>query len=269
MLEEFTEQEIRRYARHIVLPEVGGVGQAKLRSARVLVVGAGGLGSPAAIYLAAAGVGTLGIVDSDQVELSNLHRQILHTEGAIGRPKVESAKSMIEALNPLVKVETHRLRLQADNIEALIKGYDIVVDGSDNFPTKFLVNDACVFSDTPLSLAGIHRFEGQVMTILPGRGPCYRCIFIEPPPAGSIPSCEEAGVFGAVAGLAGCIQAVEVIKLVLGLGETLAGRILRIDTLRGSFRTVPVNRNPRCPVCSEEATIKTLVDHTLICDDET
>lgn len=267
MLEEFTEQEIRRYARHIVLPEVGGTGQAKLRSARVLIVGAGGLGSPAAIYLAAAGVGTLGVVDDDEVELSNLHRQILHTESALGRPKVESARATLEGLNPLVNVETHRVRLKADNIEELISSYDLVVDGSDNFPTKFLVNDACVFAGKPLSLAGIHRFEGQVMTILPHLGPCYRCVFIEPPPAGAIPSCEEAGVFGAVAGFAGCIQAVEVIKLLLGVGQSLVGSILRIDALRGSFRRVPVNRNPHCPVCSEEATITTLVDQALVCDE--
>jgi adenylyltransferase/sulfurtransferase len=267
MLDEFTEQEIRRYARHIVMPEVGGTGQAKLRSARVLIVGAGGLGSPAAIYLAAAGVGTLGIVDDDEVELSNLHRQILHTESALGRPKVESARATIQGLNPLVKVETHRMRLKADNVEELIAAYDVVVDGSDNFPTKFLVNDACVFAGKPLSLAGIHRFEGQVMTILPHLGPCYRCVFIEPPPAGAVPSCEEAGVFGAVAGFAGCIQAVEVIKLILGVGQSLAGSILRIDTLRGSFRRVPVNRNPHCPVCSGEATITTLVDQALVCDE--
>jgi adenylyltransferase/sulfurtransferase len=267
MIEEFTEQEIRRYARHIVLPQVGGVGQAKLRNARLLIIGAGGLGSPAAIYLAAAGVGTIGIVDSDRVELSNLHRQILHTESAIGRPKVESARAMLKALNPMIQVETHPERLTAENIEGLIRDYDLVVDGSDNFPTKFLINDACIFADKPLSLAGIHRFEGQVMTIVAGQGPCYRCIFIEPPPPGAIPSCEEAGVFGAVAGLAGCIQAVEVIKLILGLGETLVGSILRIDALQGSFRTVPVNRNPHCPVCSEEATITTLVDHTLVCED--
>lgn len=267
MRAEFTDEEIRRYGCQMALPEVGEGGQAKLRAARVLIVGAGGLGSPAAMYLAAAGVGTLGIVDSDAVELSNLHRQILHTVEAVGRPKVESARSMIESLNPLVQVRTHPLRLQASNIEALLNGYDIVVEGSDNFPTKFLVNDACIFADKPLSLAGIHRFEGQVMTIVPGRGPCYRCIFIEPPPEGAIPSCEEAGVFGAVAGLAGCIQAMEVVKLILGFGEPLVGSILRIDTLRGSFRTVPVNRNPRCPVCSEEATITTLVDHALVCGD--
>lgn len=267
MLDEFTEREIRRYARHIVMPEVGGLGQAKLRSARVLVVGAGGLGSPAAIYLAAAGVGTLGVVDDDEVELSNLHRQILHTTGSVGRPKVESARATLQALNPLVRVETHKMRLRAENIEELVSDYDVIVDGSDNFPTKFLVNDACVFADKPLSLAGIHLFEGQVMTIVPGEGPCYRCIFIEPPPPGAIPSCEEAGVLGAVAGLAGCIQAVEVIKLVLGLGETLVGSILRIDARAASFRKVPVNRNPLCPVCSEKATITKLVDQILVCGD--
>ncbi len=267
MRAEFTEEEIRRYGYQKVLPEVGDVGQAKLRAAGVLIIGAGGLGSPVAIYLAAAGVGRLGIVDSDEVELSNLHRQILHTEEAVGRPKVESAQTMLGEVNPLVEVQTHPMRLQAANIEALIARYDVVVDGSDNFPTKFLVNDACVFAEKPLSLAGIHRFEGQVMTIVPGQGPCYRCIFIEPPPEGAIPSCEEAGVFGAVAGLAGCIQAVEVVKLILGIGEPLVGSILRIDTLRGSFRTVPVNRNPNCPVCSEEATITTLVDQSLVCSE--
>lgn len=265
MQEVFTDEEIRRYGYQMVLPEVGEGGQAKLRAARVLIIGAGGLGSPAAIYLAAAGVGTLGVVDSDAVELSNLHRQILHTVEAVGRPKVESARSTIESLNPFVRVRTHPVRLQATNIEALINDYDIVLDGSDNFPTKFLVNDACIFAGKPLSLAGIHRFEGQVMTIVPGRGPCYRCVFIEPPPAGAIPSCEEAGVLGAVAGLAGCVQAMEVVKLILDLGEPLIGSILRIDTLRGSFRTVPFNRNPRCPVCSQEATITELVDHALVC----
>ena len=267
MLEEFTEEEIRRYARHMVLPQVGGAGQAKLRAARLLIVGAGGLGSPAAIYLAAAGVGTLGVVDDDVVELSNLHRQILHTEQDLGRPKVESARAMLEALNPQVAVRTHNERLRASNIEGLIADYDVVVDGSDNFPTKFLVNDACVLAGKPLSLAGIHRFEAQVMTIVAGRGPCYRCIFIEPPPQGAVPTCQEAGVLGAVAGLAGCIQAVEVIKLILGLGESLVGHILRIDALRCSFRTVPVNRNPRCPICSKEATITTLVDYAYVCGD--
>jgi adenylyltransferase/sulfurtransferase len=268
MLEKFTEEEIRRYARHIVLPEVGGVGQARLRSARVLIVGAGGLGSPAAIYLAAAGVGTIGIVDDDAVELSNLHRQILHNQEDLGRPKVQSAREMLEALNPLVRVETHPVRLRAENVEAVIEPYDVIIDGSDNFPTKFLLNDACIFSGKPLCLAGIHRFEAQVMTILKGQGPCYRCIFIEPPPAGAIPSCEEAGVLGAVAGLAGCLQALEALKVLLGLGQTLAGSILRIDALRGVFRRVEVNRNPRCPVCSKEATIKTLVDYSLACGEE-
>ncbi|MGQ9629090.1 MAG: molybdopterin-synthase adenylyltransferase MoeB [bacterium] len=263
---ELTDEQIQRYSRHIILPQVGGKGQSRIRRAKVLVVGAGGLGSPVALYLAAAGVGRIGIVDDDVVEISNLQRQIIHSTGEIGVPKVDSAVRAIEALNPDVEAVPMRLRLASENILDVIEGYDIVVEGSDNFPTKFLVNDACVMAGKPLVTAGILRFEGQAMTILPGRSPCYRCVYKEPPPPGAIPRCQEAGVLGAVAGIMGSIQASEALKLILGIGEPLSGRVLFLDALRMKFRDVRVPKNPNCPVCGENPTITQLIDYELHCE---
>lgn len=263
---QFTEDEIRRYSRHIILPEVGGKGQRKIRNASVLVVGAGGLGSPCSIYLAAAGVGKIGIVDDDLVDLSNLQRQILHTTPDVGREKVQSARETLQSINPDVEVVPHRLRLKAENILPLIRQYDYVVDGSDNFPTKFLVNDACVMAGVPFSIAGILRFAGQLLTVLPKQGPCYRCIFNEPPPPGLVPSCQEAGVLGAVAGLVGVLQATEVLKLILGRAETLDGHIMLVDIKKMSFRKIAVKANPSCPVCSQQPTITELFDYDYTCD---
>ena len=260
-----TEEEIHRYARHIVLPEVGGVGQRKLLAAKALVIGAGGLGSAAALYLAAAGVGTIGIVDHDEVDLSNLQRQILHSTKDIGRPKVVSAQERMEALNPGVTVFPHRLRLSAANAAEIIRLYDVVVDGSDNFPTKFLVNDACVMLGIPVMIAGILRFDGQLYPIIPGKGPCYRCLFRQPPPAGLIPSCQEAGVFGAVAGVMGSLQALQAVKLLLGIGEPAAGRIFFFDALPGEFAAIRVSRNPNCPLCGDSPTITELREEGEVC----
>ncbi|MBO8141842.1 MAG: molybdopterin-synthase adenylyltransferase MoeB [Firmicutes bacterium] len=262
----FTEDEIVRYSRHILLPEVGGVGQQKLKEARVLIVGAGGLGSPAAFYLAAAGIGTIGIVDDDVVDLSNLQRQILHRTQDVGTPKVESARRALEDLNPGVKVVPYRFRLDAGNVMDLIREYDVIVDGVDNFATRYLLNDACVMAGKPLVDAGILRWDGLVMTIRPGEGPCYRCVFPEPPPPGAIPSCQEAGIIGAIAGIMGTIQALETVKLILGVGETLTGRLLVVDALEGRFRQVTARRDPGCPVCGENPTITQLVEYDLACD---
>ncbi len=262
---DLNEEQIDRYSRHILLPEVGGVGQQKLLDAKILVLGAGGLGSPAALYLAAAGVGTIGLVDSDQVELSNLQRQILHTTDDIGRPKVESAQEKLRALNPDLRIDRHNLRLAADNASELIAGYDVVVDGTDNFSTRFLVNDTCVLDDKPLVHAAILRFEGQLTTILPHTGPCYRCVFREPPPPGLVPSCGQAGIFGAVAGTVGALQATEALKLILGIGQPLVGRLLVYDALGATFRTVKVRRDPACPICGENPTITTLTDWAETC----
>jgi len=263
---DFTEEQIKRYSRHIILPEVGGKGQKKIRDASVLVVGAGGLGSPCSIYLAAAGVGRIGIVDDDLVDLSNLQRQILHNTADVGAAKVDSAQKTIQAINPEVEVVPYRMRLKAGSIEKVIREYDYVIDGSDNFPTKFLINDACVLNGIPFSIAGILRFNGQLMTVTPGRGPCYRCVFNEPPPPGQIPSCQEAGVLGAVAGIIGVLQATEVIKLMLDKGEPLTGHILLVDIKEMSFRRVAVSRNESCPVCGDRPTITQPVDYDLTCD---
>lgn len=254
MLGEFTEEQIRRYSRHIILQEVGGKGQQKLLSSRVLCIGAGGLGSPIIQYLAAAGVGTIGIVDDDIVELSNLQRQVIHAD-SLNVPKVESAKRYVESLNPDVKVVPYPEKVDPDNILDIIRDYDIIVDGSDNFATRYLVNDACVLARKPLSHGSIFRFEGQVTTILPGEGPCYRCLFEHAPPAGMIPSCQEAGVIGVLPGIIGIIQATEVIKYLLGLGETLSGRLIFYDALSMSFDEIMVRRNPSCPVCGESPAI--------------
>jgi molybdopterin/thiamine biosynthesis adenylyltransferase len=263
---EFSEEDIRRYSRHIVLPEVGGMGQKRLNRAAVLVVGAGGLGSPVAMYLAAAGIGKIGIVDDDVVDLSNLQRQILHSTADIGRKKVESARETLLALNPGLEIVPHDVRLSAGNILEILHGYDVVAEGSDNFPTKFLVNDACVMTKTPLSMAGIFRFSGQILTVVPGEGPCYRCLIPQPPPPGAIPSCQEAGVFGAMAGVVGIIQATEIIKLILGKGEVLKGRFLLFEALQMRFEPIEVKRNPDCPVCSEAPSITELIDYDVACE---
>src|SRR5918911_2831693 len=220
----FSEEQIRRYSRHIILPEVGGLGQTKLLEARVLLVGAGGLGSPAAFYLAAAGVGTLGIIDADVVDVSNLQRQIVHTTAAVGRPKTASAQERLRALNPDAKVVTYQELLTSSNILELIKPYDVVIDGCDNFPTRYLVNDACVLANIPNVYGSIFRFEGQATVFKPHEGPCYRCLYPEPPPPGMVPSCQEGGVLGVLPGVIGTVQAIEAIKLILGIGKTLVGR---------------------------------------------
>ena len=260
-----TDDQIKRYSRHILLPEVGGKGQQKILQARVLLVGAGGLGSPAGLYLAAAGVGTIGVVDSDVVELSNLQRQVLHTTADLGCPKVVSAKKSMQAINPDVKVVCYQERLTSANILEIIKDYDVVADGADNFPTRYLVNDACVMTGKPLCHAGIFRFDGQVLTILPGQSPCYRCLYPEPPPPGLVPSCQEAGVLGVVAGVIGTIQATEVLKVILGKGDLLTGRLLTYNALDMEFRSLRIKRNPKCPVCGETPTVTELVDYEQGC----
>ncbi|MGE5623747.1 MAG: HesA/MoeB/ThiF family protein [Methanocella sp.] len=262
---DFTEAELQRYSRQILLKEVGGKGQRRLAEARVLVVGAGGLGSPVLYYLAAAGVGRLGIVDADRVDLSNLQRQILHRTKDVGRFKAESAARAVAELNPDVRVDVHRTWLSKDNVSELIDGYDVIIDGVDNFPTRYLLNDACVMAGKPLVEAGILRFDGLVTTIMPGEGPCYRCLFPDPPPPGAIPSCQEAGVIGAVAGVTGVLQANEALKLILGIGEPLIGRVLFFDALSGAFRAVKVNRRAQCPVCGDHPTITELAEYSVEC----
>ncbi len=272
---DFSEDEIGRYSRHILLAEVGGTGQAKLKAARVLVVGAGGLGSPLALYLAAAGVGTIGIVDDDRVELSNLQRQVAHTTARIGTPKVDSAAMAASAINPEVRIEPHQFRLDADNALALIERYDIVCDGTDNFATRFLVADACVLARRTLVSAAVLRFEGQLSVFKPhvdgpaggptggppGHGPCYRCLYGEAPPDGTVPTCSEAGVLGAVTGVMGTLQATEVLKEILDIGESLSGKLLIWDALTTRFRTVRLRPDPHCALCGPAATIKDLSAH--------
>ncbi len=258
---EFTDDQLMRYSRHIILPEVGGKGQSKIAKAKVFIVGAGGLGCPVGYYLAAAGVGTIALIDNDNVEISNLQRQIAHSMNTIGMPKVESARRTFEALNPDVKIVALQKRISKDDILDLIGDYDIVVDGSDNFPTRYLVNDACVMAGKPLVSGAILRFEGQVTTIVPGDGPCYRCLFEEPPPPGLVPSCQEAGVLGVLPGVIGGLQATEVLKLILGKGDVLKGELLIYNALKTTFRKVKVPRNLSCPVCGEHPTIKELIDY--------
>jgi adenylyltransferase/sulfurtransferase len=259
---DFTEDEIGRYSRHILLQEVGGIGQARLRAARVLVVGAGGLGSPLILYLAAAGVGTIGVIDHDTVELSNLQRQIAHTTGRLGAAKAQSAAEAASAINPGVRIEPHVGRLSPDNALELIRGYDIVCDGTDNFATRFLVADACALARRTLVSAAVLRFEAQLSVFKPhAGGPCYRCLYPEPPPEGLVPSCSEAGVLGAVTGVAGTLQATEVLKEILGVGESLSGRLLVWDALATRFRTVRLRRDPHCALCGEAATIHDLSHH--------
>ena len=255
-----TEQQIERYSRHIILPEVGGRGQEKLLAGRVLIVGAGGLGSPAALYLAAAGVGTLGLADGDVVDLSNLQRQIAHATPDVGCAKVESAAAKCRATNPDVTVRLHPEHLRADNALAMLQDYDFVIDGTDTFAAKFLVADACHFAGKPYSHAGILRFEGQTMTVLPGRSACYRCLFGEPPPPGAVPSCSQAGVLGVLAGIVGTIQAAEAVKYLLGIGDLLINRLLVFDALHMSFRQVGFKRNPACFLCGSHPSITALRD---------
>ncbi len=259
------DEQIERYSRQILLPQVGGKGQEKLLNARVLIIGAGGLGSPCALYLAAAGVGHLGIVDSDRVELNNLQRQIVHSTGDVGRPKVESARDRLHSLNPDVRITPYDLRLTSANIRDVIKDYDMIVDGSDNFPTRYLVNDACILEKKPFSHGAILRFYGQAFTILPGKSACYRCLFDEPPPPGMVPNCQEAGILGAVAGIIGTIQANEVLKYILGVGDLLEGSLLILDALDASFRQVKILRNKNCAICGDTPTITDLIDYEEFC----
>lgn len=263
---QFTQEQLTRYSRHFLLPEVGEAGQAKLLDAKVLMVGAGGLGSPSAYYLAAAGVGTLGIVDHDVVDLSNLQRQILHSNDRIGEPKTESARQTLQGLNPDVRVVPYAERLGSDNVMEVIADYDIVVDGCDNFPTRYLVNDACVMTGKPNVHGSIFQFEGQVSVFHPGNGPCYRCLYPEPPPPGMAPSCAEAGVLGVLPGLIGTIQAVETIKLILGKGDSLAGRLLHFNTLTMEVNTLRLRQDPDCPMCGEKPTIHELIDYEEFCN---
>jgi adenylyltransferase/sulfurtransferase len=262
---QFTPDQITRYARHFTLPEVGEAGQAKLLDAKVLCVGAGGLGSPVALYLAAAGVGTIGIADHDTVDMSNLQRQILHTNDRVGMPKVESAQLTLNALNPDVNVVQFQERLSSDNVMRIIDDFDIVVNGCDNFPTRYLINDACIMAKKTLVDGSIFQFEGQVTVVDPTEGPCYRCLFPEPPPPGMAPSCAEAGVLGVLPGLVGCVQALEAMKIILGAGKPLVGRMMHFDTLSSEIRVLKLRKDPNCLVCSENPKITELIDYEEFC----
>jgi molybdopterin/thiamine biosynthesis adenylyltransferase len=256
-----TDPQIERYSRNILLKEIGVKGQEKLLSGKALIVGAGGLGAPAAWYLAAAGVGTIGIADPDVVDLSNLQRQIIHSTKDVGLAKIESAKRAIEALNPDVRVMAVKEAVTSENALNLISGYDLVLDGTDNFPAKFLINDACVIANKPFVHAGIIRFTGQLITYAPGQGPCYRCLFPAPPPEGAVPTCRQAGVVGAMAGVIGSLQAMEAVKMLTGAGELLVGSLLTYDALKMEFRKIKVGRRPSCPVCGENPSITALIDY--------
>ncbi len=262
---EFTDDQIYRYARHIILPEVGGEGQKKLLGAKVLLLGAGGLGSPVALYLAAAGIGKIGIVDFDVVDRSNLQRQILHTTADIGKAKTESAREKLQNMNPDVEVVIHNARLSSENAMEILSGYDIIVDGCDNFPTRYLVNDACVLLGKTNVHGSIFRFEGQVTVFKTPDGPCYRCLYPEPPPPGMVPSCQEAGVLGVLPGVVGTLQAVETIKIILDKGDALIGKLLLYDALKTEFRKLNLRRDPSCPACGENPTIKELIDYDQFC----
>ena len=264
-LPELTTGDLSRYSRHLILPEVGVEGQRKLKAARVLSVGAGGLGSPLALYLTAAGVGTLGLVDFDVVDESNLQRQIVHSTKDIGRKKLDSAAEKLTALNPSVSVVKHETMLTSANALEILKDYDIVADGTDNFPTRYLVNDACVLLGKPNVYGSVFRFEGHASVFATGQGPCYRCLYPEPPPPGLAPSCAEGGVLGILPGLVGVIQAAEVIKLILGKGEPLIGRLLLIDALNMRFRELKLGKNPDCPVCGQHPTVTQLIDYQQFC----
>ena len=263
---DFTEEELLRYSRHILLKDVGVEGQEKIRNGKVLVVGAGGLGAPVALYLAAAGVGTIGIVDGDVVDLSNLQRQVIHFTGDVGHPKVESARDKMLAINPNVKVNTIREFLMSDNALDIIKDYDFIVDGTDNFPVKFLINDACVMAGKPFSHGGILRFEGQTFTHLPGTA-CYRCLFKSPPPANAVPTCSQAGVLGAIAGMLGTIQVAETLKYLTGVGELLTNKLLTFNAKTMDFRKINTRRQASCAICGDNPTITELIDYEqAVCD---
>jgi adenylyltransferase/sulfurtransferase len=257
---DFTNEQLERYSRHILLQDVGVEGQIKLLEAKVLIIGAGGLGAPAALYLAAAGIGTIGIVDNDTVDISNLQRQIVHFTKDIGIPKVESAKETMLAINPDVTVNTYQECLRAENICDIIRGYDFIVDGTDNFPTKFLVNDACVMENIPFSHGGILRFDGQTMTVVPGKSSCYRCSFTKPPPPDAVPTCSQAGVLGAIAGMLGTIQAAETLKYITGVGELLTDTLLSFNAKNMEFRKIKLRKQPSCPLCGNNPTITELID---------
>ncbi|MGE4221532.1 MAG: molybdopterin-synthase adenylyltransferase MoeB [Alphaproteobacteria bacterium] len=260
---DFTEQQLQRYARHIILPEVGGSGQAKLLDARVLVVGAGGLGAPLLLYLAAAGVGTIGVIDDDRVDLSNLQRQVIHATDRIGATKVESAAVAVRAVNPEVRLVPHQMRLDAGNVMAVIGEYDLIADGTDNFATRFLLNDACHLGGRTLVSAAILRFEGQIATFKSHLGglPCYRCLYRDPPPPGLVPSCAEGGVLGALAGTMGSLQATEVLKEIMGIGQSLAGSLVIYDALSTTFRKMRLKRDAGCPLCGDQPSIHDLASH--------
>jgi len=260
-----TREELKRYSRHLTLPQVGAEGQEKLKQASVLIVGAGGLGAPLGLYLAAAGVGTLGIVDFDVIEESNLQRQVIHSTSGVGRSKADSAARRIAELNPFVRTVLHEARLTSANAMEIMRGYDVIVDGTDNFPTRYLTNDACVLLGKPLVYGSVYRFEGQATLFDAKIGPCYRCLFPEPPPPGSVPSCEEGGVFGVLPGLIGMIQATETIKRITGIGESLAGRLLVFDALEMRFRELRLRKDPQCPVCGANPSVTQLVDYEAFC----
>src|SRR2546430_1753908 len=260
-----TPQEVARYSRHLIMPEVGMEGQKRLKAASVLLIGAGGLGSPLGLYLAAAGVGRIGLVDFDVVDFSNLQRQVLHGTPDVGRPKLQSARERLQAINPEVKLDLYEARLTSANAMSLFEPYDLVIDGTDNFPTRYLVNDACVLLKKPNVYGSIFRFDGQASVFHPPHGPCYRCLYPEPPPPGEVPSCAEGGVLGILPGLIGCIQATEAVKLILGTGEPLIGRLLLYDALQMSFREFKVRRNPKCPVCGDQPTITKVIDYETVC----
>lgn len=260
-----TQQEVARYSRHLIMPEVGVEGQKRLKAGSVLLIGAGGLGSPLALYLAAAGVGRLGLVDFDVVDFSNLQRQIVHGTPDVGRPKLHSARDRIKAINPEVQVDLHETRLSSANALSILGPYDLVIDGTDNFPTRYLVNDACVLLKKTNIYGSIFRFDGQASVFAPGKGPCYRCLYPEPPPPGEVPSCAEGGVLGILPGLIGCIQATEAVKLLMGQGSPLIGRLLLYDALAMSFREFKVRRNPNCPICGNAPTITQLIDYEQFC----
>lgn len=262
---DFSEDQIYRYARHIILPEVGGEGQKKLLESKVLLLGAGGLGSPVALYLAAAGVGTIGIVDFDIVDRSNLQRQIIHTTADLDRPKLESARDKMVAMNPDINVVLHNLRLDSTNVKEVFRDYSIIVDGTDNFPTRYLVNDAAVLAGKAVVHGSIFRFEGQVTVFKSPDGPCYRCLYPEPPPPGMVPSCQEAGVLGVLPGVIGSLQAVEVIKLIIGKGDPLIGKLLLYDALKADFRKLNLRRDPKCVLCGENPSVTELIDYVEFC----
>lgn len=262
---QLTNTEINRYSRHLLMPQVGMEGQRRLKGASVLLIGTGGLGSPAALYLAAAGVGRIGLVDFDVVDESNLQRQIAHDSGWIGRSKLESAKARLQALNPYITIDTHQALLASDNAFDVLAPYDVVIDGTDNFPTRYLVNDACVLLGKPLIYGSIFQFDGQATVFNVDGGPCYRCLYPDPPPPGSVPSCSEGGVFGVLPGIVGTIQATEAIKLIIGRGRPLVGRLLLYDALDMRFRELQIQKNPDCPICGAHPTIRELIDYQVFC----